>query len=153
MKKVMFLLFVIMTIIGSLAYDKDDKRVGMAQEVDDLLQQLLGKRVDDVKGWSGVEWGMTENQIKDVLRGKIKRLPDVDTYAGGDYANLWGYTKIDNILYTAYFVMDNNTNGLKFVNIKPARTEDVYRLFNLYLSLDRGTYRGLWPGEGRLFII
>ena len=86
-----------------------------------LLPCQISAQPEDVRGWNRARWGMTEREIENTFKGKVKRRrePIIDKQEG-IYVNqeihdlTFAHTK-----FTVSFVMDDKTNQLMEVVLTP----------------------------------
>ena len=84
----------------------------------------------DVEGWNKARWRMTEEQILSAFEGQVERLPETTKYTRV-YANLWiKNLDIGGEQYEVLFQMDNKTNQLVQVLIKPKEIKALSVQFN-----------------------
>jgi hypothetical protein len=80
---------------------------------------LCAQDFDDIQGWNGVRWGMTNAEILETFKGEAIQLPRPDNYKS-HYADIGlNNYKISNNTYNVRFLMSRTTNTLLQVNIAP----------------------------------
>jgi hypothetical protein len=89
----------------------------------------------DVQGWNKTKWGMTDEQIRTELIGNRVE-PYTETEKFKDFrVNLWiKNLEIDDYQYEVLFQMDDLTNQLSRVLIRPSENKEIYVKFK---SLDQ----------------
>ena len=89
-------------------------------------------QIKDVPGFLDTRWGMTEQEILDVMKDRVIKLKARKDYRFNWYATL-GMKEyvLDSNKYSVYFLMNNKTNKLEQVNLNIfyQNIEDNYKSF------------------------
>lgn len=94
-----------------------------------LLWSSPAGALDDLPGWNGTRWGMTAEELRAALGGRLSDLPGRWVY-GGAYAELAVEdVEIGGLTFIAYLQMNAETDRLQQVLLERRRTGAVPRAF------------------------
>ena len=91
-----------------------------------LLNTAILPQAKDVKGWNRSYWGMTSADLDSTFKNEIiikERESYAKSYSNREFKNL----EISSQKYKVIFLMDNKTDKLTQVNVKPLEQDGPFK--------------------------
>jgi hypothetical protein len=114
----------------------------------------LAEDVRDIAGWPAIEWGMTEEEVREALAGRVSPITPIAKFANA-YAPLKGSLTIEEYLFEVYPQFSHATGELCQVLFRAADAETgrLARIGELLTAcygrpVERGTKRTWWGPSG-----